>query len=421
MSDQRPANWARNVRFSTSRVHRPSSVPELQELVAGSGSVRALGSGHSFNEIADTRGVLVSVDSLNLPMAVDPGALTVTVGGGVRYTELCGELAAAGLALTNLGSLPHITVAGACATATHGSGDGNGNLATAVSAVDMVTADGELVTVRRDADAERFAGMVVALGALGIVVRLTLELVPGFEVRQWVYEGLAWDVLLSRLSEVFASGYSVSAFTDWQSDQVGQVWVKRRADDPREPSPDFFGATSAVGPRHPIPGMPVANCTAQLGEPGPWYARLPHFRAEFTPSSGEELQSEYLLPREHAGAALEALAQIRHLIAPVLQVSELRTVAQDDLWLSPSYHREVLGVHFTWLPDLAAVGPVLAAVEERLEPFAARPHWGKLFTTPPEVIRQLYPRLPDFTQLALEYDPDGKFRNGFVTRYLLAG
>lgn len=421
MIDERPTNWARNVTFSTSRIHRPSSVPELQELVAGSASVRALGSGHSFNEIADTRGVLVSVDALSLPVTVDRQASTVTVGAGVRYTELCRRLAAAGLALPNLGSLPHITVAGACATATHGSGDRNGNLATAVSAVEMVTADGELVTVRRDGDGERFAGAVVALGALGIVVRLTLDVVLGFGIRQWVYEGLAWDTVTSRLPEIFASGYSVSAFTDWRGDRVNQVWVKRRDDDPRAPAPDLFGARPADGPRHPIGGMPVENCTTQLGEPGPWHARLPHFRAEFTPSSGAELQSEYLIPREHAAVALEALAELRDLIAPVVQVGELRTVAQDQLWLSPSYHRHVLGVHFTWVPDFAAVRPVLSAIEEKLAPFDARPHWGKLFTVRPEVIQGLYPRLPDFISLAVDYDPDGKFRNDFLRRYLFAG
>jgi alditol oxidase len=410
-------NWAGNVEFAAASVHRPMTVEEVQELVAGAPAVRALGTGHSFSPIADSRGVLVAVDALDLPPVLDVEARTVTVGAGVRYAQLSRWLHASGCALHNLGSLPHLSVAGACATGTHGSGDGNGGLATAVAAVEMVTASGELVTVRRGADAD-FAGMVVSLGMLGVAVRVTLDVLPKYDVRQWVFDGLSWERLTERFDDVFAAGYSVSVFTGWRADQAGQLWVKRRADDPRGADPELFGARAADEQRHPIRGMPVENCTDQLGAPGQWHDRLPHFRAEFTPSAGDELQSEYLVPRRHAVAAVEALRRLGAQIAPVLQVGELRTVAADQLWLSPSYGTDVLGIHFTWVSDSAAVLPVMEAVEEALAPFGARPHWGKVFTVPPDRVRASYPRMTDFASLARRYDPHAKFRNDFVDRYI---
>jgi xylitol oxidase len=165
--------------------------------------------------------------------------------------------------------------------------------------------------------------------------------------------------------------------------------------------------------------MPAVNCTRQLGVPGPWQERLPHFRSGFTPSSGEELQSEFLLPRRHAIDALHALAAVRDQIAPVLQISEIRTIAADELWLSPCHRQDTVAFHFTWIKDAHAVLPVITLVEERLAPFAPRPHWGKLFTVPPDVLRSRYERLADFQALARDLDPAGKFAGGFVRRHLL--
>jgi xylitol oxidase len=410
-------NWAGNVTFTASRVHRPSSVDELRELVASGRRVRALGTGHSFSRVADTGGALVSVAGLPPTVAIDPRRGTATVAAGLRYGELVAQLHRAGYGLPGLASLPHISVAGACATGTHGSGDRVGNLATAVTALELVTADGSVVTLTRDD--ERFGGAVVGLGALGIVTRLTLELVPAFEVRQYVYDGLPYEVLAQRWPEIFAAAYSVSVFTGWTGAREAQVWVKQREGADRPPD-QWLGARLAGAARHPIPGMPVANCTEQLGVPGAWYARLPHFRLEFTPSSGQELQSEYLLPRDRAGEALAALDGIRDRIAPVLQISELRTIAADQLWLSPSYRRDTVGFHFTWVADAAAVEPVLGAVEERLVPLGARPHWGKLFGVDPAAVRAQYPRWADFVALARELDPAGRFRNEFLDTYLPA-
>ncbi|WP_405394041.1 D-arabinono-1,4-lactone oxidase [Microbispora hainanensis] len=416
-------NWAGNITFRAAEVERPSSVEELRALVARSEKARVLGSGHSFNHIADSPGALISLDALPPEIEIDGGSSTVRVAANVRYAELGRRLHEKGYALPNLASLPHISVAGSCATGTHGSGDANGGLATSVRAIEMVTAEGELVTLSRDADGDRFAGAVVALGALGVVVAMTLDVVPSFDVRQRVFEGLPAEVLDDRFDAVMSAAYSVSLFTDWRTSRINQAWVKERvgadaAEGFHEPGGGFFGAAPADGPRHPVPGVSAVHCTAQLGVPGPWFERLPHFRPDFTPSSGEELQSEYMVPRQHAAAAFRALDAIRDRIAPVLQISEIRTIAGDDLWLSPSQGRDTVAFHFTWIKDTAAVTPVLTAIEERLAPFGARPHWGKLFTLPADVLRTRYERLDEFAALARHYDPRGVFANEFVERYV---
>lgn len=410
-------NWAGNITFGTSVVRRPESVEALAGLLAGGGPVRILGSGHSFNRIADVdgpEGLLVSLAGLPPSVEVDSAARTVRVAGGVRYAELARIVHGHGLALANMASLPHISVAGSVATGTHGSGNGIGTLATQVRALELLTASGELLTLSRERDGERFAGAVVGLGALGAVLSLTLDLVPAFEVRQDVFGGLDLDVLDTHFDAITGAGYSVSLFTGWRAARFDQVWVKSTD----LSAPHFPWAPPSGVPAHPVPGMPAENCTPQLGAPGPWHERLPHFRPEFTPSNGAELQSEYLLPRASAVAALHALAGIREAMAPVLQVCEVRTMAADGLWLSPAYGRDTVAFHFTWLPDTAAVLPVLGLMEEALAPFAPRPHWGKLSTLAPELLRARWPRLGDFAALAAELDPRGRFSNTFVREVL---
>jgi xylitol oxidase len=405
-SEQAPppdSNWAGTVRFGAARRHRPTSVEQLREIVAGAESVRVLGTGHSFNAIADTDGDLVSTAGLPPDLEIDPDRGTARVAAGLRYGDVAPRLHAAGWALPNLASLPHLSIAGACATGTHGSGNANGGLATAVVGLEAVTADGSVTVVD---DVRPWA---VALGALGVVTHLTLRLVPTFDIEQHVYDGLP---LPADLDELFAAGYSVSLFTRWTGS--GQAWVKH-VPGGRMPA-RWLGGTLADSPRHPIPGAPVASCTTQLGVPGPWYERLPHFRPEATPSAGDELQSEYLMPRESAADALAALATIGERIAPVLHVSEVRTVAADELWLSPSYRRDSVAIHFTWVNDPARVAPVMAAVEDRLAPYEPRPHWGKLFGDAD--LRSRYERFDDFVALACRLDPTGRFRNAWLDRVL---
>ncbi|MBJ6622017.1 FAD-binding protein [Streptomyces sp. DHE17-7] len=418
MTDITVTNWAGNITYTAKELLRPHTTAALRTLVADSARVRVLGSGHSFNEIAEPgpEGVLLSLADLPAEVDVDSAARTVRVGGGVRYAELARVVHGRGLALANMASLPHISVAGSVATGTHGSGVGNGPLSSSVREVELVTADGSTVTIARDE--KRFGGAVTSLGALGVVTALTLDLEPAYEVEQHVFTELPLEGLDAATFEaVMSAAYSVSLFTDWRAPGFRQVWLKRRTD---RPLPDFPYAAPAAEKTHPVPGMPAVNCTEQFGVAGPWHERLPHFRAEFTPSSGAELQSEYLMPREHALDALRAMDAIREVVAPVLQTCEIRTVAADGQWLSPSYGRDTVAAHFTWVEDTAAVLPVVRRLEEALAPFAPRPHWGKVFTTPADRLSALYPRLADFRTLTRDLDPSGKFTNAFV-REVLAG
>ncbi|MFJ2946339.1 D-arabinono-1,4-lactone oxidase [Streptomyces sp. NPDC087226] len=406
-------NWAGNITYAAKELHRPHSLNALRNLVAGSSRIRVLGSGHSFNAIAEpgADGVLLSLDALAPEIDVDTTARTVRVGGGVRYAELARVVHRHGLALGNMASLPHISVAGSVATGTHGSGVGNGPLASSVRAVEIVVADGSLERFTRGGT-NRFGGVVTSLGALGVVTALTLDLGPAYEVEQHVFTEMPLEGLDQATFEtVMSAAYSVSLFTDWRAPGFRQVWLKRRTD---QPLPDFPWAAPATEKMHPVPGMPAVNCTEQSGVPGPWHERLPHFRAEFTPSSGAELQSEYLLPRESAVAALHALDGIRETLAPVLQTCEVRTVAADEQWLSPSYGRDTVALHFTWIEDTGTVLPVVRRLEEALAPFDPRPHWGKVFTTPAAGLRARYPRLDDFRDTVEDLDPRGTFSNTFV-------
>jgi xylitol oxidase len=415
-------NWAGNLEFNSRRIHRPTSVEQIQEIVRGARSIRAIGFRHSFNEIADTTGDHLSLESLPRTIDIDPARSAVSVDGGTRYGELCGPLHAAGLALHNLASLPHISVAGACATATHGSGQRNGNLATAVSAMQVVRADGEIQTVDRS-DPGTLNGSVVALGSLGVVTRIALDAEPTFNVRQDVYEDLPFDQLVDHFDDIVAAAYSVSVFTEWRGPLVDQVWLKIRVDgdDGAEPPGELFGAVRATAQHHPIRRMPADACTPQGGLAGPWHERLPHFRLDHTPSAGDELQSEYFVAHRDAIPALLALDPLRERIAAVVQVSEVRTIAADELWLSPAYHRPSVAFHFTWKPDSAAVRELLPTIEAALAPFDPRPHWAKLFTMPADEVRSRYEQLGAFVDLASGFDPDGKFRNDFLSRFVFGG
>jgi alditol oxidase len=416
-------NWAGNYTYSAAHLRQPRSIEELQAIVHDGRSIRALGSRHSFNDIADTTGDQVSLAEMPRIYELDRAARRVRVDGAVRYGELAIRLQADGFALHNLASLPHISVAGACATATHGSGDRSGNLATAVSGLEIVTANGEIVELDAERDGATFKGAVVALGGLGVVSALTLEVEPTYDVRQDLYENLSLEQTAEHLDEITALADSVSLFTEWHGPAFEQLWLKRRVvpDAPFEPPATIFGATRATEKIHPIRRMPADALTEQLGVPGPWHERLPHFRLDHTPSAGAELQTEYLVPRRHALDALLAVAALRARIEPLLQVSEIRTAAADDLWLSTASGRPTVAIHFTWQPDWQNVRVLLPAIEAALAPFEPRPHWGKLFTLAPEAVRAVYPRLPDFVALLARHDPMGKFRNACLDRYIVAG
>jgi alditol oxidase len=411
-------NWAGTHVFTAGALHRPAGLDELRATVARAPRVRVLGSRHSFSAIADSA-ELVVLDGLPADVVVDRQAGSVTCGAAMTYGELATALATEGLALHNLASLPHISVAGAIATATHGSGDANGNLATAVSGLELVTSTGDVVSASRGDD--DFDGMVVGLGALGAVTRVALDVEPAYDVRQRVFESLSWDALYEHFDAITAAGYSISVFTRW-GETVDQVWVKSRVDDaPERARDELFGAVAATVDRHPILGLDPVNCSPQLGVPGLWSDRLPHFRMGFTPSNGEEIQSEYQVPRPHAEAAIRAVHGLADTLRPVLQVSEIRTIAADGLWMSPQYGQATVGLHFTWMREPEAVARVLVDLEAALAPFLARPHWGKVFLADAAALAPLYERRDDFAALAERLDARGAFRNAWLATHVLGG
>jgi xylitol oxidase len=412
-------NWAGNIHYSTDHVHTPASVDEVRDVVKKCSKLRALGSRHSFNRIADSNQNQVSLANLNA-IEIDEQARTVTVGAGVRYGQLAPVIDAKGFALQNLASLPHISVAGAIATATHGSGIHNGNLATPVRALEIVTAGGDVIHLSRDKDGDQFLAAVVGLGVVGVVTRVTLDLQPTYQVAQTVYQNLSFSELEHNFDGIFGAGYSVSLFTDWQNHRATQVWIKRRlASGEQHTTPDlFYNAKRATEKLHPITGHPAESCTEQMGIPGPWYQRLPHFKMEFTPSSGRELQTEYFVPREHGYEAILAVEKLKDKITPHLFVTELRTIAADELWMSTAYKRDSLAIHFTWKPEWDTVKQILPQIEAQLKPFNPRPHWAKLFTIPPQQLQAQYTRLADFKAFVNQHDPSGKFRNDFIENNL---
>ena len=420
--ERKLANWAGNLEYGTEHLHTSNSLDDVPQFVRGNRHFKVLGTRHCFNDIANTDTQFLSLRSQDKVIALDAKARTVTIEAGMSYGQLCPYLDQHAFALHNLASLPHISVAGACSTATHGSGTNNRNLATQVSALELVTASGDVLKLSRDKDGDTFRAAIVGLGAVGVITQLTLDLQPAFTMKQYVYENLPLDQLQQNFDAIESSAYSVSLFTDWQNKRVNEVWLKVRTDaEPKfDPKPDFFGAKPATKNLHPIAALSAENCTEQMGVLGTWYERLPHFRMGFTPSAGKELQSEYFVPRQHAVEAILAVERLRDKVSPHLLISEIRTIAADDLWMSTAYKQDSVAIHFTWKQDWPAVSKLLPELERELAPFRPRPHWGKLFTLPPTDLRSRYERLPEFVALARKLDPQGKFRNPFLDRNIFA-
>jgi xylitol oxidase len=410
-------NWAGNYEYKARYVYEPRTTEEVQELIQKLGSQKALGSRHCFNSIADSPLNQVSTRYLIRPMEIDESGMRVTIGAGARYGDIAPELHTRGYALHNLASLPHISIAGACATATHGSGLRNGNLASVVSGLQMVAGSGEVLDLTRENDKQAIEAMIVNLGALGIVTAITLDIEKTYEVRQDVYQDLPLQALQENFKEIMGAGYSVSLFTDWQEQKISQVWIKSRMDEMKgELGAEFYGARAADKDLHPITRLSAENCTPQMGVPGPWYDRLPHFKMGFTPSSGEELQSEFFVPMENALDAILALEKKREQIGPELMITEIRSIAADELWMSPCYRQDCIAIHFTWKQHPEPVAKLIRMIESELAPFHARPHWGKLFFSEAEKLKSLYPKHGDFLNLIAKYDPERKFANAYLER-----
>lgn len=412
-------NWAGNLTYGARRLLEPRSLEELQSMVAASDRLRPMGTRHSFSAIGDTDGDVISVARLPRRLELDEAARTVTVDGAMTYADLGPALHAQGFALDNLPSLPHVTIAGACATGTHGSGDRSAVLSAATTGLELVLADGSLRRVGGDGGDVPLAAAAVSLGALGIVAAITLSVEPAYDVRQDVFEHLPAAAFEDAIESAHELADSASFFTTWRDERIDQVWLKRRLPGRGEaPLPrTFFGATAAVRDLHPIRAMPGNRATPQLGVRGPWHERVAHFRASHIPSSGKELQGEYFVARSDVGPAFRALLGLRDVIGPLVQVSEIRSIALDDLWLSPASGRASAAFHFTWVPDEPAVMAALARVEETLAPFEPRAHWAKL-TAGARHPGSSYPRLPEFAALSARLDPGRKLRNAYLDRVL---
>jgi len=414
---ERLKNWAGNLTYSTGNVFYPKTVEEVQALVKKHDKIKTLGTRHCFNNIADSTDNLLSTRDMNKVVSLDAKAHTVTVEAGIKYGELAPYLDKQGFALHNLASLPHISVGGSITTATHGSGIKNGNLSSAVRGLEVVIADGSVIHLSKAADGEKFNAAVVGLGAIGVITKVTLAIQPTYTMRQNVFIGLPVAQLKDNFEKIMSAGYSVSLFYDWQTPLINEVWIKSRiGTDPEHNQPEFYGAKAATKNLHPIIALGAENCTEQMGVPGPWYERLPHFKMGFTPSSGKELQSEYFVPLHHAVEAIEAVSRLGKQIGPHLFITEIRTIAADDLWMSPCHNQTSVTIHFTWKQETEAVLALLPLIEKALAPFNARPHWGKVFTLNPKVLESRYEKLAGFKKLVAGYDPHGKFRNAFLER-----
>ena len=410
-------NWAGNLTYGTSNVYYPKTVAEVQEVVKKCDKLTALGSKHSFNTIANNTNNLVSLRDMNKVVSLDTATNTVTIEAGLRYGDFAPYLDEHGYAVANLASLPHITVAGACATATHGSGIKNGNLSTAVAAIEFVNAAGDIITLSKKKDGDAFYGAVVHLGAIGVVTKLTLDLIPTFKMKQFVYLDMPMSELKNNFDAIESKGYSVSLFTDWKNKNINEVWIKSRVEEgDTAAAPGLYGATLATKNMHPIASESAENVTDQMGVPGAWYERMPHFKMGFKPSAGKELQAEYFVPVEHAYDAIMAVEKLHEKISPHLFITEIRTINADEFWMSPCYKQASVAIHFTWKQETDAVMNLLPQIEAQLSPFNAKPHWAKLFTMQPKVLQSRYKKLAEFKQLVAAYDPNGKFRNEFLQK-----
>ncbi len=406
-------NWAGNIGYSSADLRTPATVAELQELVSTSPKVRATGTRHSFSRVVDTSGVLVSTAGLGHAVEIDEVRGLAWVPAAATYAHVASVLEDAGWALHNMGSLPHISVAGACATGTHGSGVGNGCLASRVVEVEAVAGSGELVTGRAgDPD---FGGLVLSLGSWGVTTRLAVRVEPSYSVSQEVVLDMPMASVARDIQGILAAAYSVSLFLSFRDPAVvDSAWLKQRSAD-GVALDSLWGGRRAAIQVHPIIGFDPNAATDQLGSSGPWYERLPHFKPWFTPSAGDELQSEFFVPRDAASAVLLALSGRSGEFAAALQTMEIRTVASDEMWLSPFQGRETLAVHATWTSDFRLVRPALERLEDTLRPFEPRPHWGKVFLNfDKDWVASTYPGVSKYRELAERLDPDRRFVNDFV-------
>jgi xylitol oxidase len=403
-------NWSSNVNFQEQEYLEPTNLDDLQDIVASQKFVRARGSAHSFNSIADSNNTIVSLEKMPQTIEIDEVKQNVKVSSFLKYGELVPTLHARGWALSNLASLPHISIAGSVSTATHGSGIFNKNLAAQVAAVEFIDSTG---SIRHLSEGSReYEAFVVGLGLTGIITNYWLKIEPSFNVKQIIYENVSDIELEKSFDEIMGTAYSVSFFTRWDSSNQGNLWCKFKEN---QYIPDIVsGAHQATKKLHPIPEVDPVAATEQFGVTGPWLERLAHFKLDFTPSVGDEIQSEFFVDRENAPAVIQKLRELSPKFRDMLWISELRTIAADNFWMSTASARDSVGFHFTW--KKSNFDPkVVKEIEENLVQFDYRPHWGKVFYAESRYLRSVYPKYSDFVEAVNLIDPNKKFSNQFTT------
>ena len=411
-------NWAGNLTFSAREFIEVNSISKLQQVVSSSQAVKVLATGHSFNAIGDTTETLISIKNLSNGIEIDSQNAQALIPAGMAYADAARYLESNGWAFSNMASLGEVTIAGAISTGTHGSGSNNGVLSTSVVGLEIVLGSGELITIDQS-NSEEFAGFVVSLGALGVFTKIKMKIIPSFSVKQFVYENIGIQVVAENFDTVFNSAYSVSYFSNWAKNSTGQIWMKFLDDSSSDNlSDNWLGANQAKAKQHPVKINNPDPCTDQLGISGKWLYRLPHFKLDSSPASGDEVQTEYLVDRKYVNEYIQDLRAIGDEIAPRVYATEIRTIKSDELWLSGAYQRETVGFHFTWKKSDTLVD-FLPRIEEILGKHHGRPHWAKLFSVRSDELSARYPKYSDFEALLKKYDPKQKFRNKFIDQYFL--
>jgi len=409
-------NWAGNLTFSGKEYIEVDSISRLQSVVSKASGVKVLGTGHSFSDIADTTQTQISIKNLSNEIEIDSIKKVALVPAGMQYADVCRYLEKRGWALFNTASLGEITVAGAILTGTHGSGSYNPILSDCVEGIEMVLASGEIFNLLRE-DSKEFSGFVVSLGALGVFTKLKLKIVESFSIKQFIYENIGMQSIAENFEAIFDKAYSVSYFSNWEKNTTGQIWMKFLDDNNLAELPSvWLGGNIANANQHPVKTNDPSPCTDQMGVSGKWLYRLPHFKLDCSPASGDEVQTEYLVNRTYVREYIAGLSNIGDEIAARVYATEIRTIKSDDLWLSGAHGRQTVGFHFTWKKS-DSLHKFLPKVEEILGEHDGRPHWGKLFSTPRENLMGRYPKYSHFEELLKKYDPDKKFRNSFINRY----
>lgn len=403
-------NWGGNLQFRQEALAQPETLAELATLIRDN-QVRPAGTLHSFSPIATGEGIMLSAAGLKVAPAIDPASKTARVGAASRYGDIALALEAQGLALRNMGSLPHISLAGASATGTHGSGDGNQILSASLISFSFLNHKGELITLRRGDDL--FEPCRLGLGAHGLWVEAELSVVESYQMRQDIYRDIPWAYFLEDPARLSAAGYSVSLFGKWGSDTIDQAWVKSRVSDGTPPA-EIAGIRAATESLKELAPGVGDNLTEQAGRPGPWLHRLPHFRLDATPSAGDEIQTEYFFTRDQIVGAIEVVHSLAHEVNPVLIITEIRSIAQDDAWLSPMRRGDSIALHFTFKNDVPAVTRVVEKLEAALAPFNPIPHWGKVNGFTGEQLAAVHPKLAEARTVFDELDPEGKFSSPYL-------